>query len=239
MCKFCSIKCWFIFFNMLFLASGVALIIIGALQYSTYSQMGTFAGSGLSKIAIVLIAVGVTIALISILGHIGAFINNSSMVACFICILIVIILLEILTGAAFYILRSRTALLQMNSGINTKAREVISDYSPENRHAINRIQEKFSCCGADSYIDWSRSVGWENHDAVPDSCCVVKSEGCGQDKTKVHTKGCIWAIKLFLLKNLVWVGAVCIALGITEVFGVLVGVCLCLDIKRKNYQNLS
>ncbi|XP_040885098.1 CD63 antigen-like isoform X2 [Toxotes jaculatrix] len=176
MCKFCSIKCWFIFFNMLFL---------------------------------------------------------------FICILIVIILLEILTGAAFYILRSRTALLQMNSGINTKAREVISDYSPENRHAINRIQEKFSCCGADSYIDWSRSVGWENHDAVPDSCCVVKSEGCGQDKTKVHTKGCIWAIKLFLLKNLVWVGAVCIALGITEVFGVLVGVCLCLDIKRKNYQNLS
>ncbi|XP_044034498.1 CD63 antigen-like [Siniperca chuatsi] len=239
MCKFCSIKCWFIFFNALFLASGVALITIGALQYSTYSQMGTFAGSSLSKITIVLIAVGVTIAFISLLGHVGAFINNSSMVACFICILIVIIVLEILTGAAFYILRSRTALLQMNSAINTKARGVIYDYSPENRHAINRIQEKFGCCGADSHTDWSRSVGWENHNAVPDSCCVVKSEGCGQEKAKLHTKGCIWAIKLFLLKNLVWVGAVCIALGITEVFGVLVGVCLCLDMKRKSYENLS
>ncbi|XP_051273788.1 CD63 antigen-like isoform X1 [Dicentrarchus labrax] len=232
----CSCKCMFIFFNALFLASGVALITIGALQYTTYLQMGTFAGSGLSKIAIVLIAVGVTIALISLLGHAGAFFDNSSMVACFICILIVIIILQILTGAAFYIFRSRTALLQMNSAINTKARLVIYEYSPENRHAINRIQEKFRCCGADSGTDWSRSVGWENHDAVPDSCCVVKSEGCGQNQEKIHTKGCVWAIKLFLLKNLVWVGAVCIALGVTEVFGVIVGVCFC--VKIKNYENL-
>ncbi|XP_056222342.1 CD63 antigen-like isoform X1 [Seriola aureovittata] len=235
----CSVKCMFIFFNTLFLASGVALITIGVLQYSTYTQIGTFAGGGLSKIAIVLIAVGVTIALISLLGHVGAFVNNSSMVTCFICLLIVIILLEVFTGAAFYIFRSRTALLQMNSGINSKAQEVISEYSPGNRHAINRVQEKFSCCGADSYEDWSESVGWENHDAVPDSCCVVKTEGCGQDKSLAHKKGCTWAIKLFLLKNLVWVGAVCIALGVAELFGVLVGVCLCLDIKGKNYENFS
>ncbi|XP_007558426.1 CD63 antigen-like [Poecilia latipinna] len=239
MCSFCSIKCWFVFFNGIFLASGVALITIGALQYSTYSQIGTFAGSGLSKIAIVLIAVGAVIALVSILGHCGAFLNNSTMVSCFICILIIIILLEIFTGAAFYIFRSRTALLQMNSGINTQARAAVYEYSPKNRHAINRIQEKFSCCGADTYTDWSRSVGWGNHEAVPDSCCPEKREGCGHDKDKAHKKGCISAIKLFLLKNLVWVGGVCIALGITEVFGVIVGVCLCLNIKRKNYENVD
>ncbi|XP_035763715.1 CD63 antigen-like [Neolamprologus brichardi] len=239
MCSFFGIKCCFIFFNTLFLLSGVALITIGVLQYSTYSDIGTFTGSNLSKIAIVLIAVGVIIAFVSLLGHIGAFFNSSSMVACFICILIVIILLEVLTGAAFYIFRSRAALLQMANGVNAKAQEVINDYSPERRHAIDKIQEKFKCCGADSYADWSQSAGWEKHDAVPDSCCVVKSEGCGQDKEKAHKKGCLWAISFFLLKNLVWVGAVCIALGVTEVFGVLVGVCLCLDIKRKNYENIS
>ncbi|KAM4525930.1 CD63 antigen-like [Fundulus diaphanus] len=239
MCSFCSIKCWFIFFNTVFLASGVALITIGALQYSTYSQIGTFAGSGLSKIAIVLIAVGVTITLVSLLGHFGAFLNKSTMISCFICILIIIILLEIFTGAAFYIFRSRTALLQMNSDINAQARTVVNEYSPKDRHAVNRIQEKFSCCGADSYTDWTKSVGWKNHDAVPDSCCPEKREGCGHDKDNAHKKGCIAAIKLFLLKNLVWVGGVCIALGITEVFGVLVGVCLCLDIKRKNYENVD
>ncbi|XP_030611707.1 CD63 antigen-like [Archocentrus centrarchus] len=237
MCMSFGLKCCFIFFNTLFLLSGVALITIGVLQYSTYSEIGSFTGSNLSQIAIVLIAVGVTIAFVSLLGHIGAFFNNSSMVACFICILIVIILLEVLTGAAFYIFRSRTALLQIKSAVNTKARAVISDYSPERRRAINTIQEKFKCCGADSYADWSQSVGWENHNAVPDSCCVEKSEGCGQDKEKAHKKGCLWAINFFLMKNLVWVGAVCIALGITEVFGVLIGVCLCLDIK-KNYETI-
>ncbi|XP_047233652.1 CD63 antigen-like isoform X3 [Girardinichthys multiradiatus] len=228
-----------LFFYFHLSVSGVALITIGALQYSTYSQIGTFAGSGMSKIAIVLIAVGVTIALVSLLGHLGAFLNKSSIVASFICILIIIILLEIFTGAAFYILRSRTALLQMNSGINTQARRVVHQYSPKDRHAMNRIQEKFSCCGADSYTDWSRSVGWKNHDAVPDSCCLKKGKGCGHDKDKAHKKGCISAIKHFLLNNLVWVGSVCIALGITEVFGVLVGVCLCLDIKKKNYENIN
>uniref|UniRef100_A0A3P8T797 Tetraspanin n=1 Tax=Amphiprion percula TaxID=161767 RepID=A0A3P8T797_AMPPE len=107
----------------------------------------------------------------------------------FICILIVIIILEILTGAVFYIFRSKV------------------------RH-LNP-----TCCGADSYTDWSKSVGWENHDAVPDSCCMVKTEGCGQDK------GCISAIKLFLVKNLLWVGAVCITLGVTEVNNITLQCC--------------
>ncbi|XP_026207536.1 CD63 antigen-like [Anabas testudineus] len=239
MCTCCSFKCWFIFFNSLFLASGIALIAIGALQYSTYTQIGTFAGSSLSRIAVVLIVVGVAIVLISLLGHVGAFLDNSSMLACFICILIVIILLEVFSGAAFYIFLRRIPFLQMNSGMNSKARAVISNYSPENRHSINRIQEKFRCCGADSYADWYKSKSWGNPKAVPDSCCAVKREGCGQDKRKIHTKGCITAIKIFLLRNLVWVGAVCIALGIGEVFGVLVGVCLCMNIKRKKYEHLN
>uniref|UniRef100_A0A3B3W1X5 CD63 antigen-like n=1 Tax=Poecilia latipinna TaxID=48699 RepID=A0A3B3W1X5_9TELE len=202
-------------FRFVLQASGVALITIGALQYSTYSQIGTFAGSGLSKIAIVLIAVGAVIALVSILGHCGAFLNNSTMVSCFICILIIIILLEIFTGAAFYIFRSRVRQF---------------------KSFLQEIIFTSNCCGADTYTDWSRSVGWGNHEAVPDSCCPEKREGCGHDKDKAHKKvcsGCISAIKLFLLKNLVWVGGVCI------VFGVIVGVCLCLNIKRKNYENVD
>ncbi|XP_028990489.1 CD63 antigen-like [Betta splendens] len=239
MCSFCSFKCWFIFFNSIFLASGIAIIVIGALQYTTYSQMSTFAGSSLSKIAIVLMAIGVAIVLVSLLGHVGAFANNFSMMACFICILILIILLEVLTGAAFYMFIRRIPFLQMNSAINSRARDFMSDYSPENRLSIDRMQQKFRCCGADGYTDWYSSASWGKSTAVPDSCCIAPSEGCGQHKEKIHTKGCITAIKLFLLKNLVWVSAVCIALGIGEVFGVLVGVCVCINIKRKQYENLS
>ncbi|XP_042363306.1 CD63 antigen-like [Plectropomus leopardus] len=241
MCPCCSIKCCFVGFNLLFLASGVALIVIGVQQHSTYKQMGAFAGKSLSQISVVLVAVGVTISLVSILGHLGAFFNHYNMMACFICILIIIIILEVLTGAAFYILRKRTLILQVKNAIDYdgKARKVIQEYSPEKRHAIDRVQEMFKCCGADGPDDWANSVGWGNQDAVPDSCCVVKGQGCGQDKDKVHPKGCIRAIKLFLLRSLLWVGAVCIALGITEVFGVVVGAFFCLNIRGKNYENMS
>ncbi|XP_031700083.1 CD63 antigen-like [Anarrhichthys ocellatus] len=238
MCTFCSVKCCFVFFNLLFLASGVALIIIGVQEHSTYSLLGAFALQSLSKIAIVLIAVGVAITLVSVLGDLGAFFNNKSMVSCFICILIIIIILEILTGAVFYVFGKRT-VLKMKSAIDNKAQTVIHDYSPEKRHAIDKIQEKFRCCGAHGPSDWSSSVGWEDHDAVPDSCCVVKSPECGKDKEKAHAKGCVRAIEIFMLKNLLWVAVVCIGLGVTEVLGIVAGVLFCLNIKRKSYENMS
>lgn len=52
------------------------------------------------------------------------------------------------------------------------------------------VTHQFKCCGADGKEDWSKSVGWENHEAVPDSCCVVKSDGCGQNKESAYSKVC-------------------------------------------------
>ncbi|XP_061564116.1 CD63 antigen-like [Cololabis saira] len=235
----CSIKCCFIFFNTLFLASGIILIIIGALQYSSYSQIGTIIGQGLSEVVILLITVGVIITVVSLLGHFGAWMNNPSMLSCFVLLLIVMIMFEIAIGAAFYVFRSKN-LLQTALTINSKAHEVFNQYSPDKRHAINKIQEKFHCCGAESSTDWSKSEGWENHDAVPDSCCITKTAGCGLVvDTNIHTKGCIGAIKSFLTKNLLWIGGVCIALGVTEVFGVFLGLCLCVKIKGTNYESFS
>ncbi|XP_068585410.1 CD63 antigen-like [Cebidichthys violaceus] len=234
MCTCCSFKCCFVFFNVLFLASGVALIVIGVQEHSAYSLLGSFAMQSLSKVSIVLIVVGVAITLVSILGLVGAFFNNTSIVSSFICILIIIIILEILTGAVFYVFGKK-----MKSAIDDKARKVIHDYSPEKRHAIENIQEKFRCCGADGPADWSSVEGWENHDAVPDSCCAVKTPDCGKDKDRVRAKGCVMAIQIFMKKNLQWVAAVCIGLGVAEILGVAAGMCFCLNIKQKSYENMS
>ncbi|KAM8838010.1 CD151 antigen-like [Spinachia spinachia] len=213
MCSFCSFKCGFEIFNLLFLVSGVALIIIGVKEHSTYLLLGTFAMQSLSKIAIVLIA--------------------------FVCILIIIIILEVLTGAVFYLIGKKTVLLKLKGSVDDKTLNVIRDFSPEKRRAIEEIQEKFRCCGAYGPADWSDSVGWENHDAVPDSCCVVKSEHCGENKENVHPTGCVKNIGVFMMKNLLWVAVVCIVLGISEVLGVLMGVCFSMNMEQKKYENMS
>ncbi|XP_037320042.1 CD63 antigen-like [Pungitius pungitius] len=239
MCSFCSYKCCFIFFNFLFLVSGVALIIIGVKEHSTYLLLGTFAMQSLSKITIVLIAVGVAITLVSLLGHLGAFFNVKTMVSCFVCILIIVIILEVLTGAVFYLVGKRTVLLKLKDSINGKTLNVMHDFTPEKRCALEEIQEKFKCCGTFGPGDWSTTVGWENHEAVPDSCCVVKTEHCGQNMTNIHSKGCVKNIAVFMMKNLLWVAIVCVVLGISEVFGVLVGVCFRMNMKQKSYENMS
>ncbi|XP_077959588.1 CD63 antigen-like [Gasterosteus aculeatus] len=238
MCSFCSFKCCFVFFNLLFLVSGVALIAIGVKEHSTYLLLGTFLMQSLSKIAIVLIAVGVAITLVSLLGHLGAFFNNRSMVSSFVCILVIIIILEVVTGAAFYFIGKKTVLAKLKS-FDIKIPNVIHDFSPEKRQAIDEVQQKFKCCGADGPGDWSTSVSWTNHDAVPDSCCVVKSEHCGENKENAHSKGCVKNIALFMMKNLLWVAIVCVVLGISEILGVLVGVCFSMSMKQKSYENMS
>ncbi|KAK2820467.1 hypothetical protein Q5P01_023426 [Channa striata] len=235
----CSVKCWFIFFVSLFLASGVALITIGSLQYSTYKLMGCFTGESLCKIAIVIIAVGIAIVLVSFMGFIGAFTNNASVVSGFICILIVIILLEVFTGVAFYVFLRKDFLLKLNNDITFKMQNAIHHHSPQDRDAMNRIQNKFSCCGANNFRDWYGHEALGKPQTVPDSCCAVKQKGCGRDRNNIYEKGCIKAIMGFLLKNLLWVGCVCFTLGIAEILGLFVGVCFCMNLKGKSYENLS
>lgn len=47
---------------------------------------------------------------------------------------------------------------------------------------------QLKCCGADGPDDWATSVGWEDHEATPDSCCVEKGAGCGKEKDKASKK---------------------------------------------------
>ncbi|XP_033964064.1 CD151 antigen-like isoform X1 [Pseudochaenichthys georgianus] len=246
MCTFCSFKCGFIFFNMVFMASGVALLTIGVLHNPTFQELGEIAGKTLTKIAIVLIAVGSIITVVSILGCLGAFFDNYKLVVSFLCCLIIIILMEIITGAIVYTFYSKmilnpSALANIKGSVNymDKMKMIISEYSPEKRAAIDRIQEKLKCCGADGPDDWATSVGWEDHEATPDSCCVEKGAGCGKEKDKASKKGCIKAIYLFLGKRLMAVGVICICLAIAECFGVFIGALFSCKIKQKDYDNMS
>ncbi|KAM3591899.1 uncharacterized protein V6R79_009240 [Siganus canaliculatus] len=237
MIKMCGLKCLFIFFNLILLIAGVILLIIGAMHIKTYALIGSFMGHGLGSVAIILIAVGVIIVIVSIVGFCGVFCNNSTMLSCFICILIIMIILQL--GAAFYIFRSRNTYQRTKASISDKARHNVKEYREGKRYVINAVQRKFHCCGADSSADWATSEGWANPEAVPDSCCRVETENCGQQKGNLYEKGCVWAINYYLMKNLLWIGALCVALAIAEVLGVVLGLYLCMNMKQKNYEDLG
>ena len=39
---------------------------------------------------------------------------------------------------------------------------------------------KVNCCGAQGYQDWFH-IGYLDGRSVPDACCLLPSQGCGQD----------------------------------------------------------
>ncbi|XP_070304788.1 CD63 antigen-like [Salvelinus sp. IW2-2015] len=215
---------------MLFWVSGIAFIAIGSMSLTTYTEIATFTGSALSRTSMLLIAegiivVGITVSVISFLGCFGARTDSRSLRAS---ILVMILTMEIVAGISLYVLRSK-----VDEIIKKKARSVISEYSVKNRPVIDDVQDEcIHCCGAENYTNWFRSKGWGNRSSVPDSCCLVEYDFCGQSSS------CVQTIRQYPGKNLVWVAAACIGLGVVEVFGALLGMCLFQDLRRRSYEKI-
>ncbi|XP_070961611.1 CD63 antigen-like [Oncorhynchus clarkii lewisi] len=98
------------------------------------------------------------------------------------------------------------------------------------------ITVSYHCCGAENYTDWFRSKGWGNRSSVPASCCLVEYDFCGHVISK--TTGCVQTIRQCPGKNLERVAAASIGLGVVEVFGALLGMCLFQDLKRRSYEKM-
>ncbi|XP_039596146.1 CD63 antigen-like [Polypterus senegalus] len=221
-------------FNLVFWASGVALIVIGAVSHVSYGHYTDFTGSGLSHAAIVLIVVGLVVAIISFLGCFGTWKKEVHVLQWFTALLILVLVVELLAGIVLYALRSK-----VEQKLRKQARQVIREYSASLWDLIDDIQFKFHCCGADNYTDWFASPGWRNNGSVPDSCCLEWKENCGRNTTErdIYQQGCVDAFKGFLKKNLAWVTVACTALALFEILGAVLG-CLAFS-TRSSYQHMK
>lgn len=92
---------------------------------------------------------------------------------------------------------------------------------------LDHMQSSFKCCGVgpDSYKDWDRNSVYKCIDtnpssercSVPDSCCKVKSKGCGKDvlrrslhdvKDHIHKHSCLDAVLDSVRSNVVAIAGV-------------------------------
>lgn len=65
------------------------------------------------------------------------------------------------------------------------------------------VQQEYKCCGVKSYVDWKNATIWQHYNTpvshggkVPDSCCKIRMENCGNDvlfeshPSEIYTNGC-------------------------------------------------
>jgi CD63 antigen len=214
-----------ILFNVVFVLTGLFLIGVGAYVQIDAKEYISFLGSSYLNTPIILIVVGAVIFIIAFLGCCGAIKENKCMLYTYSTLLVLILLVEIGVGIAAFVLKGElkdVVTKHMNEGIaNT------NDTS-----SWDRVQETFKCCGVDDKDDWKKAGK-----LYPDSCCEVKSVGCGKDDSKPKfERGCLEQFETWFQELIVIIGVVALAFAVVQLLGACMACCVAKNSYYSGYQ---
>ena len=168
-------KTCLIFASAFFFTLGTILLFIGTAfqravseefsQYSVYTNIPT----------ILIICLGASLVLTSLLSLLSIGCRNPIILFVYIIIFTILIIVELLVGAAVFASKSHMLGLVKES-MRTTEILYTSDHSAS--FSWDSIQQNLHCCGLDHYEEWFRYL---NKSSLPDSCCVRLTKGCGTD----------------------------------------------------------
>ncbi|XP_047135128.1 tetraspanin-9 isoform X1 [Hydra vulgaris] len=241
------IKYLLFIFNFLFFLTGCGLLGIGVWLNVEKGSWKAVSDYDFISIANTLIAAGVIIVIISFLGCCGAITENKCMLIVFFIFLLVIFLMEIISGIMAYHWRGT-----IKSELKTEIKKRIPSlyYKQEDvQKAMNTIQQTFNCCGIDSLEDWSVSAPDSNGKSmaqVDGTCCKKSGENGYNSSCKTlpydsakntklnqyYNTGCFSSIEDFLKKYTLYLGAVGIAFALFQIIGLIFSMVLICALKR-------
>ncbi|XP_074029720.1 CD63 antigen [Leptinotarsa decemlineata] len=218
-------------FNLLFAISGIAILTVGVIVHVVYSHYSNFVYSSYQSTPLVLIGVGVVIFIITFFGCCGAVKENHCLVITYSVLLIVILMLELITGIVGYVKRSDVEMMLENK-LNSTMNEYYINEDIKNTWDI--AQHEAECCGMNGPTDWYRVTG---NDSLPHTCCPdTQDDGSCTMKTSNHyTASCIDKLKFAFKKYGAIIGGVGIGIAALQLIGVMFACCLARSI-RKEYE---
>ncbi|XP_075713665.1 tetraspanin-33 isoform X3 [Rhinoderma darwinii] len=258
------VKYLLFFFNMLFWVISLVMVAIGV-----YARLMKHAEAAMACLAVdpalLLIAVGVLMFLITFCGCIGSLRENICLLQAFSICLTLVFLLQLSAGIVGFVFSDKA---------RGKVSEVISNAIVHYRddldlqNLIDFGQREFNCCGGISYKDWSQNIYFncssenpsQERCSVPFSCCLYSEDKavvntmCGYGMQTldyleagefIHTNGCIDKLVNWLHSNLFLLGGVALGLAIPQLVGILLSQVLINQIKdqikllRYNLQHRS
>ncbi|XP_034251915.1 CD63 antigen-like [Thrips palmi] len=232
-CGMSFIKYLLFLFNLLFAISGIVILAVGATIVARQKNLQLVVDHFWSA-AVLLIAVGSIVFLISFLGCCGAVRNSNVMVMSFAVLLIIIFILELTAAVAGYLLQSK-----IHDVLQTSLNESLKSYDNTTtvREAWNIMQHDFKCCGVNGPDDWQTVF---KNTTLPDFCCPdkdVKDKCILNGPIPYNKEGCLMKFeKIFHDKGFLVVG---IGLGVCfiQIAGVILSCCLGRAL-RKDYETV-
>ncbi|RDD46652.1 Tetraspanin-11 [Trichoplax sp. H2] len=233
---------WSLFaFNIVFWIMGITTVGVGVWILISNANTSVLTNNLFRTGTILVIVSGCFIGLIGFLGWFGAYQEHACLIGMFTSGLIIVCLLEIAAGVWAGVNQGQE-IQKLTTSLIT---DVIEKYGkPSNAplsKALDAIQHRYFCCGANNYTDWSQSLWNTNKDfkpyAVPSSCCrpAYYVDGCGEDSRVrnvtnpaggIYTRGCQFAIRQHISEHSGAILGIGISVAIVQVFGIFCSVLL-------------
>jgi len=204
-------KILLITFNLVFLVSGLAIVILSftASHPASFDELV----KGFKSVNHIFLGVGITISIISFIGCCGAWMENKCMLNLFLILLVVILITEGSVGTYAYVKRGT-----IKKSVKDEGMKLLKQNNTASWDVFDNIQKPFKCCGMDGADDYTN-----NKIPVPKSCCedLKENETC-----KPYPQGCYGVIEGKINSNLSVVGATAFSIILVEIIGIILSCCL-------------
>jgi len=228
-CGLTACKYLLCFYNFIFLLSGCLVCGLGVwtvLEKGLFIQLLTVLTYEVTSW--LMVCTGGVAVLTALLGYTAIGLENKGLLALYTVLLVLVFMFESITGLLAYVYQE-----QISKDLNQHlASAFIQGYGEDKgiTNSVDRIQKEYSCCGANSFTDWSES-GWALQNPgqrVPDSCCKTESPGCGarDHPSNIPYTGCKHRFSEELSEHLLLLGVVSLGLALLQIFGVILTSCL-------------
>ncbi|XP_019876654.1 23 kDa integral membrane protein [Aethina tumida] len=229
-----------IVFNLIFALTGILIVSIGATVKAYYNEYQSFLDNKFVYSSDLLIVIGVIIFIIAFFGCCGAIKENSCMTTTFSSLLVVVFILEILVGIGGVLLKGRTTEIVENALFDT-----MKEYGEPNFNETtalwDQVQQRFHCCGVDTYYDWFNHTNTTKN-TLPVSCCKIETGTlgnftCDVNSNSLYKQGCLQIFSEYIKGHAATVEGVGLGLAIIQLLGILLACYLSKQI-RSDYETV-
>ena len=158
----------------------------------------------------------------------------------FVTLLLMVFMLEAVLGGMSFL---------VEAAVKSEDIQVLDEYfvrkygreGSEFMTAVDSMQQRYSCCGSNSFQDWTSSEWRSKQDflKVPDSCCKTMSPGCGRrdHPSNIAYTGCTSKVTDMILESLGLLTLKSIIMCAIECVGLIVAICfLSLSTSEKTWK---
>jgi len=188
------LKTLLMIFNILFIALGLALLVIGAYGIKSFKYFFTFAPS--QQIYVPVICIGLFMMIVGVLALWCVPKGVNSLLILY-SIIIFILFLSIFTISIIFMVQRE----KFETTIKTGIANAIKNF-PEEATSVDLLQENIKCCGVENYTDWFETKWADGKKKVPKSCCKVNENTCRNED--LSPKKLHWHLPRRMLQESVW-----------------------------------